>query len=142
MRSFKKSVLLVVGTLFGAVLAVGTAHAREHMTINVPFNFVLGKTTLQSGHYRIERSGASSFASFIDAQRNAKFALLLPGGDARSLNGNPYLVFTRYGQETFLNKVVFSSNEVYDLPVSSKEKELRVQLGPGEELAVLIQPVQ
>jgi hypothetical protein len=141
MRSLKKSVMLVVGAVFGAALAVGTAHAQNHMAVNVPFNFVLGKTTLQSGHYQIERNG-TSFASIIDGERKAKFAMLLPGGDARNHNGNPYLVFTRYGQETFLNKVVFSATESYDLPLTSKQKELRAQLGSGEELAVLIQPVR
>jgi hypothetical protein len=142
MRSLKKSVMLAVAAVFGAALAVGTAHAQDHIGVDVPFSFVLGKTTLQAGHYRIERTGAASFASFIDAERKAKFIMLLPGSDARGHNGNPYLVFTRYGQETFLNKVVFSNYEVYDLPVTSKQKELRAQLGSGEELAVLIQPVR
>jgi hypothetical protein len=141
MRSLKKSVMLVVGAVFGAALVVGTAHAQDHIAVNVPFNFVLGKATLQSGHYRIARSG-TSFASFIDVDRKAKFIMLLPGGDVRNHNGNPYLVFTRYGQETFLNKVVFSATESYDLPLTSKQKELRAQLGSGEELAVLIQPVR
>ncbi|HTS05047.1 MAG TPA: hypothetical protein VMP68_05645 [Candidatus Eisenbacteria bacterium] len=140
MRNLRKYLMLAVGAVFSAALAVSPALAQEHMTVDVPFNFVLGKATLQSGHYRIERPGAS-FASFVDSERKANFVILLPGGDVRSLNGQPYLVFTRYGQKTFLNKVVFSSNEVYDLPVSSKEKELRAQVGSGEELAVLIQPV-
>ena len=141
MQSLKKSLMLVMLAVFSAALAVGTAHAQERMAVNVPFSFVLGKATLQSGQYRIERSGAS-FASFIDGDRKGSFAMLLPGDDAHRGNSKPYLVFTRYGQETFLNKVVFSTTEVYDLPVTSKEKELRAQLGSGEELAVLIQPVR
>ena len=141
MQSLRKFVMFAMMALFGAGLAAGTAHAQDGKAVDVPFDFVLGKATLQSGHYRIGKSGAS-FASFIDSERSAKLIMLLPGGDAHSRNGNPYLVFTRYGQETFLNKVVFSSSESYDLPVTSKEKELRAQLGSGEELAVLIQPAR
>jgi hypothetical protein len=141
MQSLKKSVMLVMLAVFGVALAVGTAHAQRGLVVDVPFDFVVGKATLQSGHYRIARSGAS-FASFVDTKRNAKFAMLLPSGDVRSRNGNPYLVFTRYGQDTFLNKVVFSTNEVYDVPVSNREKEMKAQLGSGVEVAVLIQPVR
>lgn len=139
MQSLKKMFALVA--VFGAALAVAPAHAQSGMSVDVPFDFALGKTTLQSGHYRVAKSGLS-FASFVDAKRKAQFALLLPGDDARSHGAKPYLVFTRYAGETFLSKVVFSSNEVYDLPVSSKEKEIKAQLGSGQEVAVLIQPAE
>ena len=46
MKSLNKPVMLAMFAVFGAALAVGTAHAQEHMAVDVPFNFVLGKVTL------------------------------------------------------------------------------------------------
>ena len=140
MQSLKKFVMLAMVALFGA-LAVAPAHAQSSLTVNVPFDFVLGKTTFKSGSYRVARNG-TSFAAFVDADRHAKYAMLLPGDDAPVRNGQPYLVFTRYGQESFLDKVVFSSDEVYDLPVSNREKEMKAQLTSGNEMAVLILPLR
>ena len=127
--------------VLGAALAVAPAHAQNGLSVNVPFNFVVGKTTLRSGRYKVTQGGAS-FASFIGANGTSEFAMLFPGGDAHSRTGQPYLVFTRYGGESFLNKVVFSSSEVYDLPLSNREKELRAQLISGDEVAVLIEPAR
>jgi len=141
MQNLKKSVMLAMISVFGVALAASQAHAQNGLAVDVPFDFVLGKSTLQSGQYRIARSGAA-FVSFVDAKRNTKFAMLLPGGDVPNRNNQPYLVFTRYGQEAFLNKVVFSPGEVYELPLSGREKEMRAQLRSGDEVAVLIQPVR
>jgi len=141
MQNLKKSVMLGLVAVFGAALAIAPAHAQSRVAADIPFNFVLGKTTMQAGQYRIARSGAS-FVAVSAVEGKTRFAMLLPGGDSHSQNGQPYLVFTRYGQETFLSKVVFSENEVYDVPVSSREKEMRAHLTSGEQLAVLIQPVR
>lgn len=132
--------MLAMVAAFGAVLAVAPAHAQSSLAVDVPFDFVLGKTALKSGSYRVVRNGA--FAAVVDADRNSRFTLLLPSTDVPVRNNLPYLVFTRYGQESFLNKVVFSSGQVYDLPVSARQKEMKAQLGSGNELAVLVQPVR
>jgi len=141
MQSLKKFVLFAGMAAIGAALAVAPAQAQSGVSAKIPFNFVLGKTTLQAGQYRIAKSG-ESFVAVSGANGTTQFAMRLPGSHVRTSDGQPRLVFTRYGEESFLSKLVFSENEVYDLPVSGREKEMRAHLGSGEQLAVLIQPVQ
>lgn len=141
MQNLKKFVLFVLMAVFVAALAIAPAHAQSgRLSVNVPFDFVLGKATLKAGTYRIETQG--SFVSFSDADRKTTYALLLPGGGVSDRNGEPYVVFTRYGTESFLNKVVFSADNSYDLPRSSQEKEIMAHLTSGEQVAVLIQPLR
>ena len=140
MQSLKKSVLPAMLALFGALLFSAPAHAQNSVSVDVPFDFVVGKAVLRAGHYRIAKNGAA-FVSLVDVNRNSSFSMLLPSGDVRG-HTEAYLLFTRYGQQAFLNKVVFSPSQAYDLPLSSGEKEMRAQLRSGEEMAVLIQPMR
>ncbi len=141
MQSLKKSVLFLLMAVVVASVAVAPAHAQSaRVSANVPFDFVLGKTTMKAGSYRIEKQG--SFIALVSEERKTRYALLFPGGDEANHNNEPYLIFTRYGTESFLNKVVFSATDTYDLPRSSREKEVMADLTHGEQVAVLIQAGQ
>jgi hypothetical protein len=139
MQNLKKSMLLVLMAVFVASLTIVPAHAQG-IEATVPFDFVLGKTTLKADNYRIQMQG--SFVAIVGAQGRASYALLLPGSDAANRNGQPYLVFTRYGTESFLSKVVFSADSIYNLPRSAREKEMMAHVTSGEQVAVLIQPAR
>jgi len=137
MQNLRKYVLFAFMAVFVASLAIAPAHAQGRLEANVPFDFVLGQTTLKADTYRIETQG--SFVALMDAEGRARYSMYLPGSDAADHhNGVPYLVFTRYGTETFLSRIVFSTNRTYDLPRSSKEKELAARLNSGEQIAVAI----
>ena len=140
MQSLRKSVLVVLMAVFVASLMLAPAHAQSGIAANVPFDFVLGKTTMKAGNYRIGLQGA--FVMLSGSDGSTTYSLLRAGGDASDRNGQPYLVFTRYGTESFLNKVVFSVNNAYTLPRSSREKEVIARSASGEQVAVLIQPVR
>jgi hypothetical protein len=140
MQSSKKFVMFVLVTVLAAALAIVPARAQSRLSANVPFDFVLGKTTLQSGQYRIAMDG-SSFVAVTNEQGNLRFSLLLPGSEKPGHDAQPYLEFHRYGDQAFLRKIVFSATEVYELPVSGREKEMRAHLRSGEQVAVLIQPL-
>ena len=72
-----------------------------------------------------------------------RFALTTPGWQViNKHDGQPYLVFTRYGNVAFLSKVVFSENDNYDVPKTNREKELIANLGSNQEVAMVIQPAQ
>ena len=47
-------------------------------------------------------------------------------------------MFTRYGNESFLNKIVFSSDQSYAVPRSNREKEIIARGVSGEEIAMLM----
>jgi hypothetical protein len=137
MQNLRKYVLFAFMAVFVASLAIAPAHAQGRLAANVPFDFVLGQTTMKADTYRIESQG--SFVALMDAEGRARYSMYLPGSDAADHhNGAPYLVFIRYGTETFLSRIVFSTDHTYDLPRSSKEKELAARLNSGEQIAVAI----
>ena len=95
MQNLRKYVLFVFMAVFVASLAIAPAQAQSRLEANVPFDFVLGQTTMKANSYRIASEG--SFVAFVDADGRAIYSMYLPGGDAADLhNGAPYLVFTRY----------------------------------------------
>jgi hypothetical protein len=139
MQNLKQYVLLVLMTVFVASLAIVPAHAQG-LSANVPFDFVLGKTTMKADTYRIQVEGG--FVAIVGVQGTTNYALLLPGGDAAIRDGKPYLIFTRYGTESFLSRIVFSADNICNLPRSVREKEMMAHLPAGEQVAVLIQPAR
>jgi hypothetical protein len=137
MQNLRKYVLFAFMAAFVASLAVAPAHAQSRLEANVPFDFVLGKTTMKADSYRIASDG--SFVVFVDADGMSSYSIYVPGSDAADHhNGAPYLVFTRYGTETFLSRIVFSTDRTFDLPRSSREKELAARLNSNEQVAVSI----
>ena len=139
MQNLKKSALFVLLAVFVASLAIVPAHAQG-IEATVPFDFVMGKTTLKADNYRIQMQG--SFVAIEGVHGGTSYALLIPGTDAANRNGQPYLVFSRYGTESFLSKIVFSDDNVYKVPRSAREKEMMAHVTSGEEVAVLIQPAR
>jgi len=140
MQILKKYVLFVLMGVFVASLGA-SAHAQSAgLTANVPFDFTVGKATLKAGTYRVKAQGA--FVAFSEVGGKTIYSLLLQGGKAAERDGLPYLVFTRYGKEAFLNKIVFSGDESYNLLHSSREKEIMAHVTRGEEVAVLIAPAR
>lgn len=135
----KKVVLLMLVAMFGAALAIAPAQAQAtRVSVNVPFDFVVGKATMKAGTYRIEKQG--SFLSLVSADGRTGYALLLPGGGVVKRNGESYLVFTRYEGVSFLNQIVFSVDDNYQLPRSNRQKELMSKMTSGQELALAIRP--
>lgn len=123
MRGIKKLFLSSVMVVIAAA-AVVPAHAQEdRLSVNVPFDFELGKSTLRNGQYHVEKqpSGIVVFTSLDGNHRS--YAVLTLGGQTR--NGTePYLVFTRYGNDSFLSQIVFSAYDNYKVQKTDREKEL------------------
>lgn len=141
MQSLKQYVLFALMAVFVASFAIVPAHAQSaRISANIPFDFSLGKSNLTAGTYSIETQGA--LVAFSMRGGDTKYALLRQPSDAVSHDGQPYLIFIRYGTESFLSKVVFSDDQAYDLPLSSREKELATHGMSGEQIAVLIQPAR
>jgi hypothetical protein len=143
MQGVKKLLFVAVMAVIAAS-AVAPAHAQDEkrMSVNVPFDFVLGKSALRNGQYKVEElpSGVVVFTTLDGHAR--QFALTSPGGKANGHNGDPYLVFTRYSGGTFLSRVVFSATDSYALPKTNREKELIANRTSGNEVAMVIQPAQ
>ena len=137
MQNLRKYVLFAFMAAFVASLAITPARAQSRLEANVPFDFVLGQTTMKADSYRIASDGA--FVVFVEADGRARYSMYVRGSDAADHhNGAPYLVFTRYGTETFLSRIVLSTDRTFDLPRSSREEELAARLNSNEQVAVAI----
>ena len=144
MQSLMKSTLFVLMTVLGAALAVLPAHAQSgsRVSVNVPFDFSVGSTTLKAGSYTIAQLESGVLVFNSDDGRQHQVALTLRG-ESGNRNQTPHLVLRRYGSEAFLNRVFLSGSDDYnDLLQSSREKKLIQQRSSGEEISLLIQPAR
>jgi hypothetical protein len=132
MKNVKKFVLLALMAVMVAALGTIPAHAQSNsISVAVPFNFAVGTQTLSAGTYVVQRQG--EFLSLRGPDGQAVYVLPLTEGSFGTEANGAHLVFTRYGDETFLNEVVFSGGRNYDLPRSSKEQELISAAGSHEK---------
>jgi hypothetical protein len=138
MQSLKKNLLFILMALFVASFGGASLVWAQSagMTADVPFDFAVGKVNLKAGSYSVKNQGA--FVAFSQFGRETTYSLLYQGGKTAERNGQPYLVFTRYGSESFLKKIVFSADQSYDVPRSKREKEIVARGTRGEEVAMLM----
>jgi hypothetical protein len=144
MQYLLKPVLLAVITVFGVALTIVPAHAQSgsRALANIPFDFSVGNTTLKAGSYTVEQLQSGILALSSSDDKEHQFAMTFPG-DADKQSQESHLVFIRYGSEVFLKRVFISGNEnCYDLPKSSRERELIRNPASGAELSLLIQPAR
>ena len=139
-----KPMLLAVLTVFGAALTIVPANAQSsrRALTNIPFEFSLGNTTLKAGSYTVEQLQSGILALSSSDNKERRFAMTFPGDSDRQ-SQESHLVFIRYGSEVFLKGVFISGNEnSYELPESSRERELIKNQASGAELSLLIQPTR
>jgi hypothetical protein len=115
-------VLFVLANL----VTVGSASAQNRtVQAVVPFDFTAGNKLLPSGTYRI-----TSETPFLVVIRNTEKAAgmvtrTIPNGKQSKIG---VLVFTRYGNQYFLSKILSSSAQIsVELPTSQLEKRVRIQ---------------
>jgi len=143
MQSVMKFVLFMLMTVFATAFTTVPARAQSGswVQIDIPFDFSVGNTTLKAGNYRVQelQSGILAFAN--DGQEH-KFALTV-ACESANRSHQPKLVFSRYGDEAFLNKVFLSGDsDCHQLSRSSREKKLIQKPASGEELSLLVQPAR
>jgi hypothetical protein len=138
MQSLKGSVLFALLAVFVATVAIAPAHAQsEGILVDVPFDFSVGSKHLQAGNYRIESAGPShSFIALAQTGGKTIYSIYNPSDRAAERNGEPYLVFTRSGEESFLTKIVVSAKESYDLPLTSRQKEILAQATSTDQVNI------
>jgi hypothetical protein len=136
MQSRKKLLMFLLSAVVVSALAIAPAHAQSgRASFDVPFDFIAGKSVMKAGTYRFTTDG--NFVVFVSSGGKMSQMLLLPGSAAPRSGRETYLEFKRYGNESFLSKVVFSNDTQFDLPRSSREKEILAQIGSGEVKEVL-----
>jgi|EndMetStandDraft_4_1072995.scaffolds.fasta_scaffold09709_5 hypothetical protein len=120
-----KSPLRMTATVGLFVLLAGLTVSAQSGTLRgyVPFDFVVGTTTMEAGTYSIALSGISGTSLAI---KNGSHAVaILSSGRKSDLSDKPTrLVFHRYGQRYFLREVWFAGDRGQTLPELHEERVL------------------
>ena len=144
MQYLVKPMLLAALTVFGVALTIVPAQAQSgsRALANIPFDFSVENTTLKAGSYTVEQQHSAILALSSSDEKYNQFAMTFPG-DPDKQSQESELVFIRYGNEVFLKRVFISGNEnSYELPESSREREIIKNQASGAELSLLIQPTR
>lgn len=139
----KSSLFAVLMIVLGTAIST-PAHAQtgSHVSVNIPFDFVVGNAPLKAGIYKVEQveAGVLSFSGH-DGQEH-RFALTIPSTSANGSH-HSHFVFARYGTEAFLHEVFLSAdNDCNQLPRASREKKLIQDQVLGDEFSLLIEPAR
>jgi hypothetical protein len=138
MQNLKKYGLFLLMAVFVAAVAIAPAQAQgARLAADVPFDFAVGSAHFQAGSYTIKTEGGiGTFVAFSKDGGQGIYSLLYQASKSALHNGQPYLVFNRYGTESFLTKIVFDEDHSYNLPRSSREKEILARRTSDEEMEV------
>ena len=130
---FKSFTMLTLAV--GLALAVGVASANGQMTstrviADIPFDFIVGGTTLPSGEYTVSAVTSNSDGLRISSRDGKSSAIRLSNlAMDESKKQNARLVFHRYGQQYFLAEVWTGQDYGRKLMESKRERSLRRELG-------------
>ena len=122
-----------------AWLMVPATHAQSIMLkADIPFNFVVGDTQLQSGEYHVKqlRPGVIQLQGKVTS---SSATVLTMSTQARQLPDVGKLVFNRYGDQYFLSKIwAPSSNSGRELPKSHLEREVAQRFSNGGTTVIAV----
>jgi hypothetical protein len=114
------------------VLAAGATYAQlpspGGLKANIPFSFIVGKTTFPAGEYTVKNSLIDGVLQ-ISAEDSSRRALISTlGVEANKGSNQTKLIFHRYGDQYFLSQI-WVENEASgrELPRTRTEKELRAK---------------
>lgn len=113
------------------------ANAQAYgLKAKIPFDFTVGNTWLPAGEYRI--SSPLRAAIQLRSADNASFATVLSSRKSSEERPGNVLVFHKYGNRYFLDKILCSSNSALNLemPPGKAEKEEVANSRTGQEVLI------
>jgi len=124
----KMQVLRVIAIVVFAALAVGArAQTLDSVVVTVPFDFIVGNTTLPAGTYTVDRLLYNVPQSLALRSTVGNFAAIasgeVSGSAAAAPNTTPKLVFNRYGDQYFLHEILTNAG-VHQLSMSRSETKV------------------
>ena len=108
------------------------AYVSSTVIAKVPFAFSVGDESLPAGHYTLRQNSEGNL-SLLGPQGSAFLGWTLPGRTVRP-DGQPKIVFHRYGDQYFLSEIFSGIDDASrKLPVSKLEKEHKASSPPVAE---------
>jgi hypothetical protein len=137
-RHLMKRITAVALVVLANLITVGTASAQDRtVQAVVPFDFTVGNKLLPSGTYRITSETTPFLVSIRNTEKGTQMMTNTTPNGKKSKIG--MLVFTKYGNQYFLRKVLSSSAQIsVELPTSEVEKRVRIQEATQAEFGIRI----
>ena len=123
----KTRALVMAGMMaLTAMASTRVAQAQELLVVNIPFDFVAGKTTLPAGEYSIKVSSPEGTLLLLDRKDAAASAFISTNAVVKAeIQTESKLIFNRYGDRYFLSQVWTEGNsQGRQLLKSAREKEM------------------
>jgi hypothetical protein len=133
----KSQMFVLVG--LGLLLATASAYAQTGVVkANVPFNFIVNKTELPAGQYKIQNLGLTGSAMAIDGSDGNIVSSFLPNVcQSPQAQKTTKLIFHRYDAQYFLAQIWTQGNDRgHELPVSGLETEV-ARTVPAQNVVVV-----
>lgn len=129
----KKQLVRMAVLVFGfAMLALGAkAQATDHLTVNIPYEFVAAGKTLPAGEYWLARVHDFSENQLVLSRVDSKAGVIVIASqweDARQ--DKPSLSFQEIGGQHFLVKIM-TAEHVFTVPVSKSAVLEAMKSGQG-----------
>jgi len=126
--------------MLGLVLVAAGANAQSlKVKADIPFSFVVDKTTLPAGSYRVDALSSPSTGLVIRGN-DPKENMLVMSNLAENLKASPntHLVFHRYGDHYFLAQIWVQGERVgRQLRITRREAETAKNMQAESDVIVL-----
>ncbi len=120
-----QSLKLFVAALIVGLFTVGSAFAQS-LSFNVPFDFQIGKTKLESGKYEMRKLDSTKYLFRNTTNKQSVIVVSDSQIGTESSVNIEQLVFNRYGETCFLRQIFADRNNVgRELSESKSERNLR-----------------
>jgi hypothetical protein len=140
MNSKLFTLLVLTGLLIGLAIAPVSAQTTTRLSANIPFEFMVGSTTLPAGEYTVSSQFLSG-ALGIRSADGREGALVLANPMESPNSDQAKLVFNRYGNQYFLSQIWTANRSMgYEVPKSKVEREAsRTASAQRQVLTILAQ---
>jgi hypothetical protein len=135
----KNQLFALIG--LGLLLATASAYAQTGVVkANVPFNFIVNKTQISAGQYRIQPLGSTNSGALAIESSDGKMVMAFLPNTCESARPQETtkLVFHRYGSQYFLSQIWTAGNERgNELPKSEQEREVAMSYPALQDVVVV-----
>ena len=137
MTQFPKAVLQTVA-LAAVMTGFGMAQSGQPLKASIPFEFIVGQTTLPAGDYTVGSQFGSPFLHISDSQHHVKATVLTNTDNAPANASESRLVFRVHGTKHYLASTWDGSlGEGREVKETRREREMEIATGPTTQVVLL-----
>lgn len=139
--------LFLVRGLIGLSIALTAlmpvnAQSDLQLRVTVPFDFVVGDARFPAGDYSLRPHATTQGVLMLTSRDETRTAVFMAQSVERLVpQGEPKLVFYRYGDEYFLRQIWSTGLEGCELPKSRTERSIEKDLAQADPQRVDVVPI-